>query len=150
MAMRTSVSAATAALLLVASAWAGRPPGGANYGGTTSQGNGIALHVTGDRHGLQMTFKTLARCNRGPDKVSQSVFKHDRPAIRPDGTFRFRRTYHLGPVPGFAQRHTERQSITGAFGAGARTVHGSVRITDVGADGLRCTSRLTFSATRAG
>jgi hypothetical protein len=150
MAIRASVTVTTMALLLAAPAWAGRPPGGANYGGTTSQGNGIALHVTGDRRGLQMTFKTLASCNRGPDKVSQAVFKHDRPTIRPDGTFRFHRTYHLGPVPGFAQRHTERQTITGAFGAGARTVHGSVRMTDVGADGLRCTTRLTFSARRAG
>jgi hypothetical protein len=146
---RIVLVSAAAALALIAPASADRPPAGSSFAGTTSQGKPIALKVTGSGHGLQLSFDAVSHCNRGPDKVAATVFRKQRPTIRLDGTFRYHKTYDLGPVPGFAERHTERQTVSGAFGKSGRTVHGSVRIVDTGRSGLRCVAKLTFGATRS-
>jgi hypothetical protein len=122
------------------------PAGGSRYRGTTSQGKRITLHVTPDGDGLAMSLGEIARCNRGPDKSTHGTYRNQRPSIKPDGSFDYRITYHLGPVPGFAERHTERHHVSGAFSADAKTVHGRVTVSDVGASGLRCITNLTFTA----
>ena len=146
-----TLAVGTVALLLtmlVGTALAARPPAGARYAGTTGQARAITLRVTSDRRGLQMAFRQTLDCNRGPSKTSSASFDRQRPTIKADGTFSYARTFELGPAPGFAEPHTERQRITGAFSADRRTVRGRIATTVTGRSGLTCKVSMRFRATR--
>jgi len=135
------------ALLLALPALAAKPPKNATYSGTTSQERRLSARVTSDAKGLQLEFDQVYRCNRGPTKTTHTTFKKQRPTIREDGTFSYFKTYRdLAPVPGFGERHTQRQRVTGSFGPGARTVKGRVASSVVGVSGLRCKATVTFTA----
>jgi hypothetical protein len=135
-------------LVLAAPAFAARPAGGAKYRGTTSQDRKLSARVTSDAKSLQMEFDEVFRCNRGPTKYTHAIYKKQRPTIREDGTFDYRKTYHgLAQVPGFEKRD-ETQHVYGSFGSGGRTLKGTAETTDTGVSGLRCTSRVTFRAKR--
>ncbi len=134
--------------VVAAPALAARPAGDAKYRGTTSQDRKLSARVTSDSKGLQMEFDEVFRCNRGPRKHTHATYKKQRPTIREDGTFDYRKTYRgLAPVPGF-ERRDERQHVSGAFSAGGRTLKGTAETTVTGVSGLRCTSRVTFTARR--
>jgi hypothetical protein len=135
------------ALLAALPALAAKPPKNAAYRGTTSQERMLSAHVTADAKALRLGFDLVYRCNRGPTKTSHVTFDKQRPTIREDGTFSYFKTYRdLAPVPGFGERHTERQRVTGSFGAGARTLKGRIAISVAGRSGLRCKATVTFSA----
>ena len=136
-------------LLLAAPALAARPPTGARYKGTTSQHAALTANVTADGSGLQLSFEVAYKCNRGPGKTARATYRMQRPSLRADGTFDFLEIdRNLAPVPGFAERHTERQHLTGGFSAGGGRLHGRAADTVVGAGGLRCTATVTFSAAK--
>ena len=135
-------------LALAAPAFADRPAGGARYRGTTSQDRKLSARVTSDAKSLQMEFDAVFRCNRGPTKHTHMIFKKQRPTIREDGTFDYRKTYRsLAPVPGF-ERRDETQHVFGGFGSDGRTLKGTAETKDTGVSGLRCTARVTFRARR--
>lgn len=144
------IGALAAALLLSIPALAARPPGGAKYRGKTSQERTIDLRVTRNAvKGLQLEFDEVLSCNRGPRQTTHATYREQRPTIRRDGTFEYFKTYRdLDPVPGFQERHTERQRITGSFSADNRRVRGRIANSVVGDSGLRCKVELTFSARR--
>lgn len=127
---------------------AGRPPGDARYTGKTGQGQVIKLRVTSDGKGLQMDFRQRLRCNRGPSKFSNARYAKQRPTIKVDGTFSYFKTYEFGPVPGFAEKHTQRQRITGSFSSTGRTVKGRIADSVKGRSGLTCKVVMRFTATR--
>jgi hypothetical protein len=135
-------------LVLATPAFAARPAGDAKYRGTTSQDRKLSARVTSDSKGLQLEFDQVYRCNRGPRKYAHAVYRKQRPTIREDGTFDYRKTYRaLPPVPGF-ERRDERQHVFGGFSGDNRRLKGTVETTVTGVSGLRCTSRVTFSARR--
>jgi hypothetical protein len=135
-------------LVPVAPAFAARPAGGAKYRGTTSQDRKLSARVTSDAKGLQMEFDEVFRCNRGPTKHTHAIYKKQRPTIREDGTFDYRKTYRgLARVPGFEKRD-EMQHVFGSFGSDGRTLKGTAETKVTGVSGLRCTSRVTFRARR--
>jgi len=145
------IAAAVAVLLataLVGTAFAARPPRNAKYEGKTGQDQVIKLRVTGDRKGLQLDFRQTLKCNRGPSKRSTARYAKQRPTIKSDGTFSYFKTYKLGPVPGFAEPHTERQRITGSFAADGTTVKGRIADSVKGRSGLSCKVAMPFRATR--
>ena len=95
-----------------------------------------------------MEFDEVFRCNRGPKKHTHAVYRKQRPTIRADGTFDYRKTYRsLPPVPGF-ERRDERQHVFGSFSADGRRLRGTAETTITGVSGLRCTARVTFTARR--
>jgi hypothetical protein len=135
-------------LVPVAPAFAAHPAGGAKYRGTTSQDRKLSARVTSDAKGLQMEFDEVFRCNRGPTKHTHAIYKKQRPTIREDGTFDYRKTYRgLAAVPGFEKRD-ETQHVFGSFGSDGRTLKGTAETKVTGVSGLRCTSRVTFRARR--
>jgi hypothetical protein len=137
-----------ATLALATPAFAARPAGDAKYRGTTSQDRKLSARVTSDAKGLQMEFDEVFRCNRGPRKYTHAIYKHQYPTIREDGTFDYRKTYrNLAPVPGF-ERRDERQHVFGSFSGDGRRLKGTAETTATGVSGLRCTSRVTFTARR--
>jgi hypothetical protein len=105
--------------------------------------------VTKDAKGLQLEFDEVLSCNRGPRRTTHATYRKQRPTIRRDGTFEYFKTYRdLEPVPGFEERHTERQRITGSFSADGRRVTGRIADAVSAASGRRCKAALTFSARR--
>ena len=135
-------------LALAAPAFAARPAGDAKYRGTTSQDRKLSARVTSDAKGLQMEFDAVFRCNRGPTKHTHAIFKKQRPTIREDGTFDYRKTYRgLARVPGFEKRD-ETQHVFGSFSSDGRTLKGTAETKVTGVSGLRCTARVTFRARR--
>ena len=144
------ITAAVAVLMtaLVGTALAARPAGNAKYAGKTGQEQVIKLRVTGDGKGLQLDFRETLKCNRGPSKTTTARYAKQRPPIKSDGTFSYFKTYTLGPVPGFAEPHTQRQRITGSFSADAGTVTGRIADSVTGRSGLSCKLATTFRATR--
>lgn len=146
--MHTGSLLALAAVLLVAvPALAARPPAGAKYRGMTSQDRAVSARVTSDAKGLQIEFNQVLGCNRGPTKATQTIYRDKRPTIREDGTFEYFKTYrNLAPVPGFNERHTERQRVTGNFTADGTRVKVRVATSVVGVSGLRCRATVTFTA----
>src|SRR5437764_14879001 len=118
--LMTRAAGTIAMTLLLAGApalGAGRPPAGATFAGKTSQGKAIHLRVVAGG-GLQMDFPSIWGCSHGPGKVTHSIYRNERPALRPDGSYDYRKTYrHLPPVHGFRERQTERQHLTGRVGA---------------------------------
>lgn len=136
-------------MLAALPAFAARPAGSKKYTGTTSQDRRVSARVTSDRKGLQIEFDEVFRCNNGRRKSTHAVYKKQRPTIRRDGTFNYSRTYrNLPPAPGFNERRTERQHVTGSFSAGGTRVKGRAATTIVGRSGLRCSSKVTFKARR--
>jgi len=147
--MRAKTMSLTVAVVLMVAlpAFADRPPKNAKYRGKTSQERTLSARVTSDAKGLQLEFNQVYRCNRGPTKSTQTVFRNQRPTIREDGTFSYFKTYrNLAPVPGFEERHTQRQRVTGSFSADGRRVKGRVASSVVGVSGLRCKATVTFTA----
>lgn len=144
---RICVLALFAMLFAAVSALAARPAGSARYTGTTSQDRRLSARVTSDAKGLQLEFDEVFRCNRGPRKLTHAVYKKQRPTILEDGTFDYSKTYRdLPPAPGFAERRTERQHVTGGFSADGTRLKGRAATTIVGRSGLRCTATVTFKA----
>jgi hypothetical protein len=143
-----SILVLAALLALAAPALAARPSGDARYRGTTSQDRKLSARVTSDAKGLQMEFDEVFHCNRGPTKHTHAIYKTQRPTIREDGTFDYRKTYRgLARVPGFEKRD-EAQHIFGRFGDAGRTLKGTAETKITGVSGLRCTSRVTFRGHR--
>lgn len=135
-------------LAVAAPALAARPAGDAKYRGTTSQDRKLSARVTSDSKGLQMEFDEVFRCNRGQKKLTHAIYKKQRPTIREDGTFDYRKTFKgLAPVPGF-ERRDETQHVYGSFSSNGRTLKGTAVTTVTGVSGLRCSSRVTFRARR--
>jgi hypothetical protein len=148
-ATRLALATAVAVPALAVPTLAAGPPGGARYRGTTSQHRSLDARVTSDGRGLQLTFDQVFDCNRGPSKTTHSVYLEERPTIRADGAFDYVKTYsHLAPVPGFEELHTERQHVRGSFTHGGLRLTGTDTDTTTGADGLRCTSAVSFTARR--
>ena len=146
---RISLLALAAALLLALPALAALPPQGARYTGRTSQNRALTARVTSDAKGVQLVLDQVFTCNRGAVKTTHTTFLEQRPDIRADGTFEYFKTYRdLAPVPGFGERHTERQRVTGSFAADGKSVRGRISVSDVGRSGLRCKSTVTFTARR--
>lgn len=87
--MKRIVAGAAVMLLtmLASTALAARPPGGARYVGTTSQGQKITLRVTSDGKGLQMELSEKLTCNRGGPISTNAHYAKQRPTIRATGTF---------------------------------------------------------------
>jgi len=143
---RRATAIATTLLLMAVPALA-RAPVGAKYLGRTSQGNRILLRVVAGG-GLHLDFHELLRCSRGPDKDTHAIFHAERPQLRADGSFDYRKTYrHLPPVHGFTERQTERQHLIGAVSAAK--AFGTIDDLVIGErTGLRCHAHLTFKATR--
>jgi hypothetical protein len=113
----------------------------------TSQHRTLDARVTSDGKGLQLAFDQVFACNRGPSKTTHSVYLEERPTILADGTFNYVKTYPaLAPVPGFDERHTERQHVSGSFGLDGDSVRGRIADSVVGVDGLSCRSTVTFTA----
>ncbi len=144
---KTLLLALVAALALTLPALAAKPPKNAKYRGKTSQERSLSARVTSDAKGLQLEFNQVYRCNRGPTKATKTVFRNQRPTIGEDGTFSYFKTYrNLAPVPGFEERHTQRQRVTGSFSADGRRVKGRVASSIAGVSGLRCKATVTFTA----
>ena len=135
------------ALLFASAAEAARPPAGARYRGTTSQGFTITMRVA-THHRLFMRFRSSTRCRPKPDLIGTSLFRRDSPYVRADGMFDLRKTYHLGPVPFFNEPRVERQHLRGGFSGDASLVLGRLVETDVGRSGRTCRMNVTFSAHR--
>jgi len=150
---RASVLALIATLLVALPALAARPAPNARLSGKTSQDRKLVARVTSDSTGLQLEFDEVFRCNRGPRKNTRAVYNRQRPSIREDGTFDYRKTYRdLPPAPGFEERRTERQHVSGSFTADGARVRGRAVTSITGRSGLRCTATVTFTArkTRCG
>jgi hypothetical protein len=126
---------------------AGRPAAGTWFSGRTSQGKIIRMEAV-KGGGLRMGFTEIAKCNRGPDKRNHAIFDRDKPHLRRDGTFDYRKTYlDLPAYKGFPERFDDRQHIVGAFHRGK--ISGTFDETVTGRKtGLRCTVHLTFDAWR--
>jgi hypothetical protein len=143
---RLSLLALAAPLLVALPALAARPPNGATYRGKTSQDRKLSARVSSDGKRLQLEFDEKLRCNRGPDKFTHALYRNQAPTIREDGTFDYFKTYQLDPVPGFNEKHTERQRVTGSFSADGNRVKSRLAESVQGKSGLRCKFTATFSA----
>lgn len=123
------------------------PRKGARYTGRTSQHRKVSARVTSDGRTFQFRFDQVFRCSNGHMKISEAKYLHQAPTIRADGTFSYHKTYKNEPgVPGFDQRHTDEQTVTGSFADGGRRVRATVKDVTTGRT-LTCRSTVSFTAT---
>jgi hypothetical protein len=123
-----------------------RPPAGTRFVGKTTQGKTIHLKVV-KGGGLEMTFRSISTCSRGPKKISTSRFKRDKPHIRKNGTFDYRKTYrNMPPIPGFPEPFDDVQHLKGSF-PDAQHVEGRFDETVTGRKtATKCSIHLKFLA----
>lgn len=124
-----------------------RPDPGTKYRGKTSQGRALDARVSSSGRGLELRFPARFKCEGVPDKLLKARYIKDRPTIKADGTFRYRKRYTGLRLPDFPGRFSETQQITGRFTDGLRRVRArsSSRITG---DGFSCRATITFRARR--
>ena len=139
--------AAIALVACVAVASATTRPAPGKFVGKTSQGKRITLRL-GKSGGLRMEFREIAKCNRGKDREIQASYVNDKPHVKADGNFDYRKTYrNLPPTKGINQSFDDSQHIHGVFGDRTH-VTGYVEENLIGSLGLKCKVRLTFNAKR--
>lgn len=117
---------------------------GKRYSGTTSQGQTVSGRVTSDGKGLQLSFAETFTCTDGARFKASSRYADQRPTIKADGTFDYRKTYPNQPgIRGFSGAHTETQRLTGEFTEQGRKL--SVRSTvTFSRPGHTCRSTITI------
>jgi hypothetical protein len=146
---RSSLSLAAGLLLVVAAPGAAAPAPGQVYTGKTSQDRKAQLRVSASGTGLQMRFRERFSCRGRRDITLYATYVNDRPTIRPDGTFSYRKTYRNLRDPALRGRFTNTQRITGSFLDGDRRVR--VRsVSRVFNKRWSCRSSITIRATRTG
>jgi opacity protein-like surface antigen len=144
-------AAVLASLAVAAVAHAADPPiKGARYAGTTSQERPVDGRVTSDGKGLQLFFVETFKCSDGTRIKLDSRYVDQRPTIKADGTFDYRKTYSdLPGLRGFRGKHDETQHLTDSFSEGGRRL--SVRSTAVlSRPGRTCRSTITIRARARG
>lgn len=110
----------------------------------------MTARVTVDGKTLQLRVVVISHCNHGPSKRATDVYKNQAPKIAPDGTFNYSHTYRdLPPIPGFDQRFSERQHVSGSFSHGGRLVDGRDVTVETGTRGLTCRAAVRFRPTYA-
>lgn len=141
-------AALVAALVLLGSATAhARPPAGAKYEGKTSQGRVIKLRISASGTGLQMDFRERFTCTGTPSKVLFAHYVRQRPTVRKDGSFAYKKSYSGLSDPAFPGRFSERQDISGSFTGDNRTVRGR-STSRIRGEGYTCRAAITFTARR--
>ena len=144
---RAALAAALASLIVTAVAQAASPPiKGGRYAGTTSQQQPVTARVTSDGKGLQLTFAETFSCTDGTRVRLQTRYIDQRPTVRADGTFDYRKRYtDLPGFPGFRGTHDESQRVTGSFTDGGRRL--TVRaVASLTRPGRTCRSTVTIRA----
>jgi hypothetical protein len=142
------IAAVVAATTVSGVALADAPRKGARYTGRTSQHRRVSARVTSDGRTFQFRFNQISTCNNGRRRIGEARYVHQAPTIMADGTFSYHKVYKDAPgIPGLNEVHTEDQTVTGAFSDGGRRVRATLKETVTARSGLRCRSRVTFTAT---
>jgi len=146
---RRGIFATSVAALLIAPALAlAKPPAGAKYTGKTSQGRSVTASVSGSGKGLQMQYREKFTCTGTGSKLLYANFVNDRPTIRSDGGFDYRKSYSGLRDPAFTGTFSEKQHLKGSFSADNRTLKLS-SVTSITGKGFSCRSTITVTARRS-